>query len=103
MATIIGTNENFKQEVLESEIPVLVDFWAQWCGPCRMMHPVLEEISEEENIKIIMINVDEQPELAEQFNIMTIPTLMLFKNGKMVVSSSGAKPKNVVLNMLNQD
>ncbi len=103
MATIIGTNENFKQEVLESEIPVLVDFWAQWCGPCRMMHPVLEEISEEENIKIIMINVDEQPELAEQFNIMTIPTLMLFKNGKMVVTSSGAKPKNVVLNMLNQD
>lgn len=103
MATIIGTNDNFKQEVLESEVPVLVDFWAQWCGPCRMMHPVLEEISEEVNIKIVMINVDEQPELAEQFNIMTIPTLMLFKNGKMVVSSTGAKPKNVVLNMLNQD
>ena len=103
MATIIGTNDNFKQEVLEADGPVLVDFWAQWCGPCKMMHPVLEEISEEEDVKIVMITVDEQHELAEQFNIMTIPTLILFKNGEMINSSTGAKPKNVILSMLNQD
>ena len=96
------TSENFEQEVLNSSIPVLVDFWATWCGPCRMIAPIIEEIAKEYDgkIKVGKVNVDEQPELASQFNVMSIPTLVVMKEGKIVNQSLGAKPKNQILAML---
>ena len=98
---MVINRENFQKEVMESEKPVLVDFWASWCGPCRMVGPVLDEIEQEHpEIKVCKINVDEQPELANQFNIMTIPTLMVVKNGEIVKRSSGAKPKAQILAMI---
>ena len=85
MAILHITKDNFKQEVLKSDVPVLVDFWATWCGPCRALGPVLEEISSEvSTVKIVKVNVDEQPELASQFRIMSIPTMILFKGGEAV-------------------
>ena len=100
--SVININQaNFQQEIIESDRPVLVDFWASWCGPCRMLSPIVDEIAEERSdIKVCKINVDEQPELAGQFQIMTIPTLIVFKNGKAVNQSSGARPKNQILSML---
>lgn len=96
----INTN-NFQDEVINSDKPVLLDFWAAWCGPCRMVGPVLEEVAEERpDIKVGKINVDEQPELARQFRIMSIPTLVVFKDGKKVNQSTGAKPKSEILAML---
>ena len=95
------TNDNFEEEVLKSDKPVLLDFWAPWCGPCRMVGPILEEIAgERSDIKIGKINVDEQPELASQFRVMSIPTLIVIKDGKIVNQSMGAKPKNAILAML---
>ena len=84
------TKSNFQQEVLDSHETVLVDFWASWCGPCRMLAPVVDEIAEENpNLKVCKVNIDEQPELASQFQIMSIPTLMVFKDGKVVNQSLG--------------
>lgn len=101
MSTITITKNNFKSEVLDSQIPVLLDFWAVWCGPCRMVSPVLEEISNQiSNIKVGKVNVDEQPELAGQFGVMSIPTLMVFKGGKLVNKAIGAMPMQSILNML---
>ena len=92
---------NFQQEVLASEKPVLLDFWASWCGPCRMMHPVLDQVAEERSdVKVCKVNIDEQPELASMFQVVSIPTLMVMKNGRVVTQSVGARPKNQVLNML---
>lgn len=92
---------NFQQEVVNSDKPVLLDFWAPWCGPCRMVMPVLEEIAKERSdIKVCKVNVDEQPELARQFGVMSIPTLVVMKNGKIVNQSMGARPKNQILAML---
>ena len=95
------TAENFNTEVLESEKPVLLDFWAPWCGPCRMVVPIVEEIARERSdIKVGKINVDENPELAGQFGVMSIPTLVVMKDGKIVNQSMGAKPKSAILAML---
>ena len=101
MSAIHINNQNFKNEVLHSDKPVLLDFWAPWCGPCRMVLPIVEEIAEErKDIKVGKINVDEQPELAEQFGVMSIPTLVVIKDGKIVNRAMGARPKGAILAML---
>ena len=101
MSAILVNKNNFQEEVLNSDKPVLVDFWAPWCGPCRMVLPIIEEIAEEnDDIKVVKINVDEDPELANQFGVMTIPTLYVFKNGQAVNHRSGAMPKEQILAMV---
>ena len=101
MNTVTVTKDNFPTLVLANEKPVLLDFWASWCGPCRMIAPVLEEIaSEREDIVVGKINVDEEPELAAQFGVMSIPTLVVMKDGKAVNQALGARPKEQVLALL---
>ena len=101
MSVVNINRNNFQGEVLNSDRPVLLDFWAPWCGPCRMVGPVLDEIAAERaDIKIGKINVDEQPELAGQFGIMSIPTLVVMKNGKVVNQALGARPKSQILALL---
>ena len=101
MSTININKNNFQNEILNSEKPVLLDFWAPWCAPCRMVVPIIEEIAgERPDIKVGKINVDEQPELASKFGIMSIPTLVVMKNGKIVQQVSGARPKKAILEML---
>ena len=101
MSVIHINNQNFKNEVLHSDKPVLLDFWAPWCGPCRMVLPIVEEIAEErQDIKVGKINVDEEPELAAQFGVMSIPTLVVIKDGKIVNQAMGARPKSAILAML---
>ena len=92
---------NFDQEVVASDKPVLLDFWAPWCGPCRMVVPIVEEIAKERSdVKVGKVNVDEQPELASRFGVMSIPTLVVMKDGKIVNQAMGARPKNAILGML---
>ena len=101
MSVININNNNFQDEVMHSEKPVLLDFWASWCGPCRMVSPIVDEIAaERSDIKVCKINVDEQPELAARFGIMSIPTLVVMKNGKVVNQAVGARPKAQILAML---
>lgn len=101
MAVLVINKENFQNEVLNSDKPVLLDFYADWCGPCRMVGPVVSEIAEERSdIKVGKVNVDEQSELASQFGVMSIPMLVVVKNGKVVNKSVGARPKDRILAML---
>ena len=101
MSAINVNKNNFDQEILNSDKPVLLDFWASWCGPCRMVSPIVDEIAaERSDIKVGKINVDEQPELAARFGIMSIPTLVVMKNGKVVNQAVGARPKAQILAML---
>ena len=101
MSVINVNKNNFKEEVIESKKPVLLDFWATWCGPCRMVGPIVEEIAQERpGIKVCKINVDEQDELASAFSIMSIPTLMVVKEGKIVNQTVGARTKESILEML---
>ena len=101
MSAININKNNFQSEVMNSEKPVLLDFWAPWCGPCRMVAPIVEEIAREcKDIKVGKVNVDEQPELASRFGVMSIPTLVVIKDGKIVNQAMGARPKNAILGML---
>lgn len=105
MAEVILTKENFEAEVLNSEIPVLVDFWASWCGPCMMLSPVVAELADEleGKVKVGKVNVDEQSELAMQYRVASIPTLLLFKNGTLAKTSVGFMPKNEIIETLELD
>lgn len=101
MSTLTITRDNFETEVIKSDKPVLLDFWAAWCGPCRMVSPVVDEVAREtQNAKVGKINVDEQPELAQAFKVMSIPTLAVVKNGKVVKTAVGVRPKADILKML---
>lgn len=101
MAVVNITNANFKEEVLDSDKKVLVDFWAPWCGPCRMVSPIVEEIAEENAaIKVAKVNIDEQPQLAAQYGVMSIPTLIVFENGDIADKAVGARNKSFILQML---
>ena len=101
MAALHITRSNFESEVLCSNKPVLVDFWAPWCGPCRMVSPIVDEIANERlDIKVGKVNIDEEPELAASFGVMSIPTLVVFKDGAIANHSIGAKPKNQILAMI---
>ena len=104
MAATAVTDTSFNEEVIESDIPVLVDFWAPWCGPCRMVSPVVDEISEEYDgqVKVVKVNTDENPSVASQYGIRSIPTLMIFKGGQRVDMVVGAVPKTTLANTLGK-
>ncbi len=97
------TTATFKEEVLQSDVPVLVDFWAEWCMPCRMLGPVIDELSQEaDGYQVGKVNVDQEPELARQYNVMSIPTVLIFKNGQVVKQSVGVQPKETLEDMIRQ-
>ena len=101
MKALHVNKDNFHNEVLNSEKPVLLDFFASWCGPCRMVGPILDEIAEErEDIKVCKVDIDEQPELASRYRIMSVPTLMVLKNGQIMEQSIGARPQHQILAMV---
>jgi len=102
MSIINLTKDNFETEVMQSDKPVLIDFWAVWCGPCRMIAPIIDQIANERSdIKVCKLNVDEQPDLAAQYDIMSIPVVMVVKDGQVTSKSAGARPKNAILAMLD--
>ena len=105
MALVYLTEENFDNEVIKSQLPVLVDFWAEWCGPCRIISPIVEEIAKEYNgkLKVTKLNVDEAQELAIKYGVMSIPTLMVFKNGKIVDQVVGAMSKDQLVDKLKRN
>lgn len=104
MADVIITDQNFQQEVGQSHMPVLVDFWAPWCGPCKLVGPIIEELAKEYagKIKVGKLNVDENPEVSGQFSVMSIPTLMFFKNGKPAKSIVGAQGKDTIKRVIDE-
>ncbi|MGN0306178.1 MAG: thioredoxin [Lachnospiraceae bacterium] len=100
MSVLTITNNNFDEEVINSDKPVLLDFWADWCGPCRMLSPIVDQVAEElKDVKVGKINVDQEPELASRFQVMSIPTLVVIREGKEVNRSLGAIPKNAVIEL----
>lgn len=103
MSVIKLTSENFENEVIKSEIPVLVDFWAEWCGPCKMQSPIIDDLanSMDGKIKICKINVDEETDIATRYNVMSIPTLMFFKNGAIINTAVGLHSKEEILEIIN--
>ena len=103
MSTHTITDNNFDEEIKNSELPILVDFWAEWCGPCKQIGPILEEIGElkKDNLKILKLNVDENPQTPQKFGVRGIPTLMLFKDGKLVDTKVGSLPKNMLESWLD--
>jgi thioredoxin 1 len=102
MAVTVLTEANFEEEALKSELPVLIDFWASWCGPCRMVSPIVDELSDElaGSVKVCKVNVDEQSGLAAKYGVMSIPTLLLMKNGEVAATSVGARPKEDICKQL---
>ena len=101
MSALSITKNNFREEVINSEKPVLLDFWASWCGPCRMMSPIVDEIAQERpDVKVCKVNVEEQRELAAAFKVMSIPTLVVMKGGKIINRALGARPKEQILELL---
>ncbi|MCD7824630.1 MAG: thioredoxin [Clostridiaceae bacterium] len=95
------TKDNFEREVMQSDKPVFIDFWAAWCGPCQMVAPVIEELAQEvADVKIAKVNVDEEPDLAQKYNVMSIPTMLLVKNGEIVNTTVGAQPKADILKFI---
>ena len=102
MSVLTVNKNNFNKEVLLSKQPVLLDFWAPWCGPCRMFSPVIDEIAKEKEgqVKVGKVNIDEEPELAQQFGVMSIPTVVVLKDGQVLTTSVGVKPKHIVEEML---
>lgn len=103
MSVITVTKDNFDKEVLQSDKPVLLDFWASWCGPCRMVSPIVDEIAAENpDKKVGKVNVDEEPELASKFDVMSIPTLFVFEDGELVNRAVGARPKEMILDLFEE-
>lgn len=102
MAVMKLTKQNFTKEAREAAEIVLIDFWAAWCGPCRMLSPIVDEIAEENHagLKVCKVNIDEEPELAQEFNVMSIPTLVVMKQGRIAATSVGVKPKSAIMDMI---
>lgn len=104
MSVLSVSKRSFSEEVLSSSLPVLIDFWAPWCGPCRMLSPIVDEVAKEHrsDLKVVKVNIDEEPELANEFGVMSIPTLVLMKNGRVAASAVGVRPKQQIEAMLKE-
>lgn len=104
MSVLSVSKRSFSEEVLSANLPVLIDFWAPWCGPCRMLSPIVDEVAKEHraDLKVVKVNIDEEPELANEFGVMSIPTLVLMKNGRVAASAVGVRPKQQIEAMLKE-